>query len=261
MSMMKCLLTMLSVAVLIGPACSSAAAQIEAGKVLAAKAAANQFVALAKGSDKSGAAPRESEPGVKRLLDAVFDARDVEAAKSIPFQALSPLGERMQAGTLVGLVYMLAGTGATNLGEVGTDPAAGEKINLNVIKFAPEMGRYLDFQIKIQGAVVDAVLVRLSSAKPEERARPNLQSGISNIQQGSARSVAGVIETLAVNGLTEEWRRERLPALTHIAPKLAKFLESAQKTELQQLARACADVMDDPQVKKSLQEFAAMMGN
>lgn len=165
----------------------------------------------------------------------------------------------MMTGVKVGVVYMLSGTGATDLSQIGSEPDASVKINLNVIKFPGEIGRFFDFQVRVQGAVVDAVLVRLATAKPEELARPNFQSGLADIRQGSARSVSGVIETLAVNGITEEWRRERLPALTAIAPKLAKFLLPEQKTELEKLAQACADVMDDAQVKQSLLDFAKVI--
>lgn len=236
-----------------------ARAQVDAAKLPAAKAAAENFVALAKGSEKTGNAPRQSDPAIKRLLDAVFDSRDVEAAKTIPFQQLTGLSERMLTGVKVGVVYMLSGTGATDMSQIGSDPDASVKINLNVIKFPSEMGRFFDFQVRMQGAIVDAVLARLATAKPEELARPNFQSGLADIRQGSARSVSGVIETLAVNGITEEWRRERLPALTAMAPKLAKFLQPEQKAELEKLAQACAGVMDDAQVKQSLLDFAKVI--
>jgi hypothetical protein len=237
-----------------------AAAQIDAGKTAAAKTAATSFVAMAKGSEQTGNAPRETDAAVKRMLDTVFYYRDVEGAKSVTFAQLSPLTERMMTGVQVGMIYMLAGTGATDLNQIGADPKGEEKVNLNVIKFAPEMGRFFDFQMRIQAAVVDGTLDRLATAKPEDLARPNFQSGLANIRQGAARSVAGAIQTLAVNGLTEEWRRERMPAISAMGPRLGKFLLADQKAELKQLALACADVMDDAQVKTALQAFAAAIG-
>jgi len=237
-----------------------ASAQVDASKLPAAKTAADRFVALAKDSEKTGNAPRESDPAVARLLDAVFDSRDVQNPTTITFAQLGPLSERMITGVKVGVIYMLAGTGVTDLTQMANDPKADEKVNLNVIKFAPEMGRFFDFQMRIQGAVVDGTLTHLATAKPEELARPNVQSGLANIRQGSARAVAGAIETLAVNGLTEEWRQARMPAISAMAPRLAKFLQADQKAELKQLATACADVMEDAQVKKALQDFAATIG-
>ena len=162
----------------------------------------------------------------------------------------------MLAGTQVGLIYMLSGTGASDIAKIAADPNAGEKINLNVIKYPEEMGRYFDFAVTIQGAIAESVSGHLSSAKPEELARPNFQSGLGNIRSGSANTVSGVIETLAVNGLTNEWIRARVPALTAAAPKLKKLLFADQKDSLRKLAIACADVTDDAQAKKGLQDFA-----
>ena len=239
---------------------SLAAAQVDAAKLPAAKAAADKFMAMAKGSENTGNPPREADPAAKGLIEAVFDTRDVEAAKTIPSQAISPLSERMVTGLKIGVVYMLAGTGAADLTEVGKVADADMKVNLNVIKFAPEMGRYYDFQLRIQGALMDAVLTRMATAKPADIAQPSFQAGLAEMRGGSARSVAGVIESLAINGVTDAWLRDRQPALTSIAPKLAKFLLPEQKLELKNLAIACANVTDEPSVKKSLQDFAAVVG-
>jgi hypothetical protein len=238
---------------------TSVTAQIDSKKLPAAKKAAASFADRAKGSEKTGEVPRLSDPAVKQLLDAVFDIRDIEAAKVIPFQALSPLSERITTATQVGLIYMLAGMGTSDIAQAGTDPAAGEKINLNVIKYPEEMGRYFDFAVTVHGAIAESVLSHMTSAKPADLARPNFQSGLANIRAGAARSISGVIETLAVNGLTDEWIRARLPALMVVAPKLSRFLLADQKEDLHKLALACADVTDDAQAKKGLQDFALAM--
>jgi hypothetical protein len=248
----------IAVAALVATFALPAAAQVERGKLTIARNAADSFVTLAKGSATSGEAPRLNEPAVRQLLDAVFDTSDVETARTVPFDELSALSERMLTGVKVGVVYMLAGTGATDLSQLGGQDA-GDKVNGNVVRFAPEMGRFFDFQMRIQGAVVEAVLTRLATAKPEDLARPNFKSGLADIRDGSTRSVSGVIETLAVNGLTETWRRERLPALAAIAPRLARFLDAQQKSDLRQVALACAAVMDDAQVKAGLQAIAKVV--
>jgi len=234
-------------------------AQVDPAKGPAAKKASETFLAMAKDSPKSGVPPREEAAPVKALLVAIFDTADIDAAKTIPFDALTPLSERMGLGLQVATVYMLAGTGVSDLGQLGTVENAIDKVNVNTVKFAPEMGRYLDFQMKVQTAITDAVLVRLATAKPEEISRPNFQAGVGNIRDGGARTVSGVIETLALNGLTDEWRRERIPALMKAAPTLAKFLNDTQKTELKQLAIDCANVMDDPTVKAKLLEFSKII--
>jgi hypothetical protein len=93
-----------------------------------------------------------------------------------------------------------------------------------------------------------------------EIAKQNFQSGLTQIRGGSQRVLSGVIETLAVNGITDDWRRDRLPALTGSAVSMSKILEAEQKKQLQELARACADVMDDASVKKGLEDFAVKIG-
>jgi hypothetical protein len=256
----KKLLPLAAFAVAFAMTAMPAVAELDPGKLFVAKNAAAALTAAAKNSETTGQAPREADPNVKQLLEAVYDARDVMGGAAVPFNSLTSLSERMMTGVQVGLIYMLAGTGASDLQQIGADPQGAEKVNLNVIKFAPEMGRFFDFQLRIQGAVVDSVLAHLAAAKPEELARPNFQSGLGHIRAGSARTVAGMIETLAINGLSDEWRRERMPALTAMGPRLARFLQPDEKKELQDLAIACTELMTDPQVKRSLQAFAAAAG-
>jgi hypothetical protein len=233
----------------------AAHAQVDAGKLEPARKAAAQFKTMAAGSEKSGKPPRESDPAVRQLLATVFDARDIDAAKTIPVSAMQPLSERMLAGTQVALVYMLAGTGFTDLSKAANEPTIGDKINVNTVEFAPEFGRHFDFQLKIQGAVIDAVLAKIAASKPDEIKR--IESGVANVRSGSHRAVAGVLETLALNGLTDEWLRARTPALTAIAPKLAKFLLPEQKAQLRELTLQVVAVTDEPQVKEALEDFAS----
>jgi hypothetical protein len=239
---------------------AGARADLDAAKVGAAQTAAATFKTMAKDSAATGNAPRESDPAVKALLDKVWDDSDLRTGKPIKFEELTPLSTRMVTGVQTALVYMLAGTGATEVQQLASDPNASTKVNLNVIKFAPEMGRYYDFQLTVQGAISDAVAVKLASSSRLELANANFQSGLTQIRNGGQQVIGGVIETLAVNGLTEEWRRARLPALLAIAPKAAKIMQPEQKKQLQELARACADVMDDAAVKEGLQKFATAIG-
>lgn len=236
---------------------STASAAIDASKLPAAKSAARSFAAAAKGSESSGEAPRESNPKIRALLEAVFDTRDLQSGKAVPFQSLGELSERIMLGVQVGSVYMLAGTGKTDVGQVVGDQAIVQKTNLNTIKFEPEMGRFFDFQLRMQSAIVESILVQTRAASPAQAMR--LKSALAGIRAGTARTVSGLIETIAVNGLTEAWRRERLVPLLEIAPKLAKFLNKEQKSVLEELARACADVMDDQQVKSNLLRFARLL--
>jgi hypothetical protein len=235
---------------------ASVTAQVDSRKLPAAKQAAASFAERAKGSEASGQVPRMTDPAIKKLLDVIFDTGDIASSKTIPFDQLSPLSERMLVGNQVGIVYMLSGTGSTDLAKFANEAGAADKLNLNVVKYPDEMGCYLDFTVTIQGAIAEVVQAHLASAKPAELARPNFQSGLGNIRGGATRSVSGSLETLAIIGLTNEWIRARMTAITAVAPKLKNFLLAEQKEELRKMAIAVADVTDDGPAKKALQDFA-----
>jgi hypothetical protein len=237
----------------------SARADLNAAKLDASKTAIAAFKTMAKDSATSGNAPRESDPAAKALLEKIFNDSDV-VAKNAKFNDLTPLSTRMGNGVQAALVYMLAARGATDIQQLRCDPNASTKVNLNVIKFAPEMGPYYDFQLTVQGAIWEAVAVKLAMSTRMELANANFQNALAQIRDGGHRVIAGVIETLAVNGVTDEWRRGRLPALHAIVPQAGKILQPEQKKQLQELARACADVMDNAAVKEGLQKFAAAFG-
>ena len=238
---------------------TSASAQIDSRKLPAAKEAVAAFADRAKGSEKSGQVPRMTDPAIRKLLDVIFDTSDIAAAKTIPFEQLTPLSDRMLAGNQVGIIYMLSGTGSSDLTQIANEAGAADKINLNVVKYPDEMGRYLDFTVTMQASIAEAVQAYLKSAKPADLARSNFQSGLGNIRGGATRSVTGALETLAINGLTNEWIRARLVAITAAAPKLKSFLLAEQKEELSNMATAVADVTDDAQAKKALQDFARVI--
>jgi hypothetical protein len=235
------------------------AAQIDSRKLPAAKEAAVSLAERAKGSENTGQMPRVSDPAVKKLLDVIFDTSDIAAAKNIPFDSLTTLSDRLQVGNQIGVIYMLSGTGSTDLAKIATEAGAADKINLNVVKYPDEMGRYLDFTVTIEAALAEVVQTYLASAKPADIARPNFQSGVGHIRSGATRSVSGALETLAINGLTDEWIRARLVAISSAAPKLKNFLLAEQKEELRKMATAVADVTDDAQAKKALQDFARVI--
>lgn len=237
-------------------ASTTANAEIDARKLPAAKEAVASFVARANGSEKTGEVPRMTDPAIKKLLDTIFDTSDIAATKAIPFQSLTSLSDRMLAGNQVGVTYMLSGTGSSDLGQLGNDAGAADKINLNVVKYPDEMGRYLDFTVTMQATIAEVVQNFMNGAKPADLARPNFQSGLADIRGGATRSVSGALQTLAINGLTDEWIRARLIAIAAAAPKLKAFLLADQKEELRKMAIAVADVTDDAPAKKALQDFA-----
>jgi hypothetical protein len=234
--------------------CSLARAEVDRNQAASAKAAAEQFAVLSKDSKATGVVPRLREPATGSLFAKVFRREDV---RSPTFQDLSALAERMAAGVRVGEIYMLAGTGVSELSQLSGNPNASHKMNLNIIKYEPEMARFYDFQMFMQGAMIDALL--RPGAGEGARALQNMAAPLKSIGIASKNVASGLIEIFAVNGISDSWRRERLAALLANAPKYAKFLEPAQRSELRDVALACADVMDDPAVAGGLKHFAKIV--
>jgi hypothetical protein len=230
---------------------------LDAAKVGAITKAAESFAALAPDSAKTGRVPREAEPAAKPLLDLVFDTSEIERGPVLPMSSLGDVNNWTMAVLKIGLVYTLAGSGVTDLSTLANQPAdVIERINRNAVTFAPEMGRYFDAEIRLQGAVMDIVTVFLSTASKTELDRPNIKNGLAKIRGGNTQTIDGVLTTLPTAGLTDAWRRDRVAVITAVAPRAAKFLLPEQLDALRKSATDVAGQMTDPGVKAALAGFA-----
>lgn len=230
----------------------AALAAMDQAKVAAAKAAADEFLALPKGAN--GGMPRQSDPKAKALLDKVFD-RSALGREVLPIGESGKVGELLNNANRVGFAYMLAGTGQSDLGKIAEDPKAMELAEKNMSTYAPELGRWFDYQMIIQGSIADSTNAFLASAKKDVLERPQVKDGLGNIRQGLARSLGGMFQTMAGDGLDDGWRRERMVALAEIAPKAAKLLAPDDARTLRQQANALADALTDPALKAELKKF------
>jgi hypothetical protein len=61
--------------------------------------AADDFVALAKDSATTGVVPRETDPEVKKLLDAVFDTSVLQSGPVQPMSEIQPINDWNLAGS------------------------------------------------------------------------------------------------------------------------------------------------------------------
>ncbi len=238
---------------------SAGASALDAAKVATINKATDSFVALAKDSAKTGRPPRQSDPGVKPLLGVVLDTTVIQGGPPQPMSALDRLNAWNLAVVKVGLVYILAGTGITDIASLPNTPEVVARINRNTVEFAPEMGRYIDAQLWVEAAIIDTVSGYLATAAKAELDRPNIKSGLAEIRSGAARTINGVITTLPTDGLNDIWRRDRLPALAAIGPKAAKFLLPEDVRVLRKTATEVAGQMTDAAVKAGLTSFAAML--
>jgi hypothetical protein len=233
----------------------AAVAALDPAKVAAAKKAGDDFVALAKGSETSGKVPRQTEPKVKALLDAVFD-RAALGPTVLPIAESGKVGELLNNANRIGFVYMLAGTGLTDLGKLGQDQKAMEQAERNMGAFGPELGRWFDYQMAIQGAIADSTTAFLATAKPNVLENPQVKEGLGQVRQGLAGSLRGVLQMMASDTLDDGWRRDRLAALTEIAPKAAKLVSAEDAASLKDSAMQLANALTDPNLQAGLKKFA-----
>ncbi len=245
-----------AVAMLLLLGCINASA-LDADKIAAISNAANSFVTLAGDSAKTGRPPRETDPAAKALIDLVFDTSELQGGAVQPISSLSNLSAWTVAVLKVGRVYGLAGTGVNDIAAIPNDPDVIKKMNNNAATFAPEMGRYYDSQMWLMGAITDTVSAYLSTASINELDRPNVKNTVAKIRVGNAQSIYGLIRTLALNGIEDGWRRDRLAVLAVLAPKAAKFLSREDILTLQQTATEVAGQLTDPEVKAALTSISA----
>jgi hypothetical protein len=238
--------------------CASAHA-LDAAKVAAVGKAADAFVALAGDSAKTGRVPRHADPAIKPLLDTVFDTSELQNGPAQPMSMLGEVNAWNLAVLKVGMIYVLAGTGVSDITALANTPAVTAKITGNAVDFAPEVGRYMDAQLWLQAAIADTVTAFVSTASPADLDRPNVKSGLPRIRSGVASAINGFITTLPTEGLTDAWRAERMPVLLAIGPKAARLVLAEDLAALRAAATEVADQMKDAKVKAACTAFAATL--
>jgi hypothetical protein len=239
---------------------SAFAAGIDAGKLAAVKKAASDFLALAKGSETSGQPPRGADPKAKALLDTVFDTSVLKTAQPLPSTTMGEVSDWLLQVVKVGSIYILAGTGYSDFSQLGSiDAAAQQKlqqqITKNTVAFAPEIGRYFDAQLAVTEALVWSVSADMA-ARPNEFKSAHAKKGVGQMRAGLANTLTGVVTTFPTEGLSDQWRRDRLPAMAAIAPKAAALLLPAQRKSVHDVALQVAAEMSDASVKSGLTAFA-----
>lgn len=217
--------------------------------------AADQFTALAKGSEISGQPPRQTDPAVAPLLDAVLSTGVLTGKPTPPASDLDAANDWMLSIVRVGQVYMFAGTG-TNDPAKAADPAVEAKAEANVVTFAPEVGRYVDAELTLLNAV-DSMLSADLAANPNKTNDPTTADGLTKVRAGTTTAIDAVLGMLTIGGLTDDWRRARMPAILAIAPEAAKLLPANDMAQINKTALAAADASDDAGLKTQLTNFAS----
>jgi hypothetical protein len=232
---------------------------VNAAKVAAIGKDAAAFVALADGSAKDGNPPRATDPAVRALLDEVFDTSALQNGAPSTSADLGPLGEWSQAAVKIDLVYLLAGTGYDSLDNLPSNQATSDKINKNTADYAPEIGRFNDAALWIERGVLQAAADFTSSADAATLKQQNIVDGLNQMRSGVASSISGDFSDMALDGVSDGWRLQRLPALLAIAPVAAESLSADQIKQLHDSATQTADQMQNAGVKQGLLAVAALL--
>ena len=188
----------------------------------------------------------ESDPAAKPLLELVFDTSSLENGPGQPMSALGALNAWNLDVLKVGLVYILAGTGVTDVAALPQTPEMISKINDNNVKYAPEMGHYMDAQLRLQAALIDTIGSYMANASQSDLDRANFKSGLAEVRSGVTGTINGVITTFPIDELTDDWRREQLPALKAVSSRTATFLLPEDLKTLHDTATEVAGVNERP---------------
>jgi hypothetical protein len=208
--------------------------------------AADDFAVLTKDAYLSGNVPRESDSATGPLLDAVFGVDLLKSKATLLAKAdLKSLSEWLAAQAKVGSLYIFAGTGIADPTHPALDATSQQKISQNTAKYAPEIGRYMDGELAVVGAMLAASGIDATTTG----------SGLDNIRQGLANTLFGLITTFPTEGITDDWRRDRLAAINALAPKAAKVLQPDQCKQLIETAHNVGQSMTDSAVQSGLKAF------
>ena len=229
-----------------------AAAEMDQKKIAAAQKAAADFVKLAGNAAKTGKPPRATDPGAKALIDTAFDT---SAMITPEFSDIPRITQWLANADRIGLVYMMAGTGSSNLA-AAANPKIADRIGKNIAAFQDEYGRFVDFQLALSGFTLDAVRSRMDKAPEKERHNPKVQAGFMQVGSAITQTIAGTIATFTTEGITDEWRRARLTSLNAIMPQAAHVLPSAMKAKLGEFILDIGGQMSDAQIKDDIKAMA-----
>jgi hypothetical protein len=232
--------------------------QTEPPNTLAARSAvadraADKLVAMARGSETSGIAPRQADPVAGPLLDQVFD---MSALPTLPRDVadLPPMNRWGAAMMKVGQVYVLAGTGFTDASNATTDAAAAQSLR-NTITYAPELGRFFDAQAVLLSTEC-ASLYYLQVAHPSAADADQRAAMMQDLQYKIEKDYSNEIGFMLNSGPTDAWKAARIKVLATEAPRISSLLLPNNWGHLQRQARQVAAQSADPALKAELELFA-----
>jgi hypothetical protein len=219
----------------------------------AAHQAADQLVTMGQASETTGQPPRQADPAAGPLLDKVFNTAPLQGAPA-PYGDMDAVHDWLLSTERVGQIYLLVGTGQTDLSVAGANPALQARIEQNGVVFAPEYGRYIDAELATEAAEAATLVPYLAANQPSATVAQAADKARAAFTQ-TAQSV--LIQAAVLPGFTSDWREARARALVAFAPRVNPFVTDAQKQALGAAALQAAGSSTDPQLAVLLNQFAA----
>jgi hypothetical protein len=213
--------------------------------------AADDLVKLAAAAP--AAPPRAADPKAAPLFDAVFNTAPAQAATPA-WDDLDAVNDWLLSTVRVGQTYILAGTGLTDINQVANNQAAQAQVERNLQTYGPELGRFFDAELTLEGAEAATASAYLA-AHPAQS--PDEAQGLDKVRAGITQTAASIIETLADPTTGNPWREARAQALVAFAGRAGPLLTAAQRQQLAQAATQVATQANDPQLGLQLNQFAA----
>jgi hypothetical protein len=229
--------------------------KIEPARLEDVRKAADDFLAFARGSHVTGRPPRLSDPAVRELLDKVFDLSELDGTPLVAADVTKAI-DWFFTGDRVGTIYILAGTGIDDINKLPNDPNVQRRTHRNVAEYATEIGRYLDFQIKLAAIMMEAELGRAAKAGADALNRPEVRREIAEVRSTLADTLTGTLTTFAYDGVSDDWRRQRLKPLMEAAPKASQFLLPDQARAVREHALRVVNFLRDKGLQDSVRAFA-----
>jgi hypothetical protein len=229
--------------------------KIEPARLEDVRKAADDFLAFARDSHVTGRPPRLSDPAIRELFDKVFDLSELDGTPLVATDVTKAI-DWFISGDRVGTVYILAGTGIDDINKLPNDPGVQRRTHRNVAEYATEFARYLDFQIKLAVIMMEAELSRAAKAGAGILDRPEVKREIADVRSTLAETMTGTLTTFAYDGVSDDWRRQRLKLLIEAAPKASEFLLPDQARAVREHALRVASYLRDRPLQDSIKAFA-----
>jgi hypothetical protein len=230
-------------------------AKLDAARTDAIAAAAATFMAASRNSHVTGKPPRQSDPEIDQALAAVLAASDL-AAEPLVAEEIDKALEWLKTADRIGAVYLLAGTGFTDFASVPRTDLLQRRMRGNVTAFAPEFGRYTDFQMIALATIANAQMRANATAKGRPTAT---QPRIDEIRVLIAQAMTSNFIALVYDGHDDGWRMARLTALGRAAPVAAKFLSREEAHAVHAVAVQTVDYFKDATVRARVREVAGLL--